>query len=163
MFLSAEDIKRAINKKGENMTTKKETDEKKQISISQAKQLREADLAQKIFKNVKSSKAEKDTKSEEENEEILKLKKEIEQLKEENFNVKTISSLERAGCLKPELVLKSVPRDCENLDEWIDKFKAENDILFGNPNDSHGGSYKPTVSKNLSPNEIMNNFIRGIY
>ena len=142
---------------------KKETEEKKQISISGAKQLREAELAQKIFKNVKSSQTEKDSKPEKENEEILQLKKEIEQLKEENFNVKTISTLERAGCLKPELVLKSVPRDCENLGEWIDKFKAENDILFGSPDYCHGGAYKPTISKNLSPNEIMNNFIRGIY
>ena len=142
--------------------TKKETEEKKQISVSRAKQLREAELTHKIFKNVKTAQPEKELKSEKENAEILKLQKEIEQLKEENFNVKTISSLERAGCLKPELVLKSVPRDCENLTEWIDNFKAENDILFVSPDSSCGGGYKPTVSKNLSPNEIMNNFIRGI-
>ena len=139
-----------------------EKKEPKRVSLSQAKKDREAELAQKIFRNVKSAQQGQDEKSKKENEEILKLQKEIADLKEENFNVKTISSLERAGCLKPELVLKSVPRDCENLDEWIENFKSENDILFDDAQYNHGGIYKPTVSKNLSPNEIMNNFIRGI-
>ena len=141
---------------------KKEIAEKKQICISKAKQIRDEELAKKIFKNVEAKTKASNISDKIENDEIQNLKNEIAALKEENFNVKTISLLERAGCLKPDLVLKSVPRDCENLNEWIENFKSDNDILFGEANYSHGGGYKPTISKNLSPNEIMNNFIRGI-
>lgn len=94
--------------------------------------------------------------------EMESLKQELAKLKDENFNIKTISALEKAGCLKPELVLKAIPKDCESLQDWIESFKTENDILFKQPPQNHGGNFKPSNCSNLSPTELMNNYIRGI-
>ena len=97
--------------------TKQENSEKVKLSSVKSKQIREAELAQKIFKKLNTQKSENDVNLGQESQEIIKLQKEIAQLREENFNIKTISTLERAGCLKPELVLKSVPKDCEDIDK----------------------------------------------
>ena len=94
--------------------------------------------------------------------EISKLKEEISLLKRENFNIKTLAALEKSGCLRPELAAKAVPENCENIQEWVEQFKAENDILFRKPALDHGSNFKPTQCTNLSPVEIMNNYIRGI-
>lgn len=94
--------------------------------------------------------------------EISKLKEEISLLKKENFNIKTLAALEKSGCLKPELAAKTIPENCENIQEWVEQFKAENDILFRKPLQDHGNTFKPTQCTNLSPVEIMNNYIRGI-
>ena len=96
------------------------------------------------------------------NQELEILKNEISALKSENFNIKTISALEKSGCIKPELVINAVPKDCENLQDWIDSFKTENEILFRQPPQNHGGNFKPSHYSNLSPSELMNNYIRGI-
>lgn len=138
-----------------------EKEQKNEPKATISKKQKEEEIAKKIFKSIQV-KAETITKEQPENPEIKKLLDEIKSLKEENFNVKTLAALERSGCLKPELVLKTVPKDCENIEEWIEGFKTENDILFGQTNLSHGGNFKPINCKNLSPNEIMNNFIRGI-
>lgn len=105
---------------------------------------------------------EKNSKLNEQLKELETLKQELEQLKNENFNIKTISSLEKAGCIKPELVMKAVPKDCENLQDWIETFKTENEILFKQPPQNHGGNFKPSNCSNLSPSELMNNYIRGL-
>lgn len=96
------------------------------------------------------------------NQELEILKQEISALKSENFNIKTISALEKSGCIKPELVINAVPKDCENLQDWIDSFKTENEILFRQPPKNHGGNFKPSHCSNLSPSELMNNYIRGL-
>ena len=57
---------------------------------------------------------------------------------------------------------QAVPADCENLQQWIDTFKSENEVLFQPPAQNHGGNFKPTKCNNLSPTELMNNYIRGI-
>lgn len=97
-----------------------------------------------------------------EQEKILELETQIKTLKKENNNIKNISALEKAGCIKASLVAKAVPEDCKNIDEWIKVFKSENEILFSQPTQNHGGGFKPTHSNNLSPVEQMNNFIRGL-
>ena len=94
--------------------------------------------------------------------ELSKLKEELSKLKAENFNLRARSALEKSGCIKPELAMKALPADCEDIQEWVDNFKSENDILFKSEAVSHGGSFKPTQCSNLSPVEIMNNYIRGI-
>lgn len=122
---------------------------------------RAAKIEERIFKVPNSP--EKENESEKKyTQEIENLKKEITALKSENFNVKTLAALEKSGCLKPELVIKAVPKDCENLQDWIDTFKTENDILFKQPPRNHGGNFKPSNCCNLSPTELMNNYIRGI-
>lgn len=143
------------------------------ISLKKDKQI---DYSQKIFgkaiqakaadnkdKNtsVKLSAQKTSAQTQKENE-IIKLKKEIADLKAENFNMRTISALEKSGCLKAELAAKVIPKDCTNIQEWVDNFKSENDILFQQPAQSHGSAFKPSQCSNLSPVEIMNNYIRGI-
>ena len=90
------------------------------------------------------------------------LKKKVEDLMQENRKIKTLSSLNKFGCLKSELVAKEIPNDCENIDEWVQNYKNENAFLFSLSQENHGGNFKPSRSNNLSPTELMNNFIRGI-
>jgi len=132
--------------------------------MMKARQQKIADFSERLFKDAgkKDDKKLIDQKITH-NTETEKLKKELENLKKENFNLKTLSALEKSGCIKPDLVMKAVPENCENLQDWIDTFKSENEILFKEPQQSHGGMYKPTNSANLSPSELMNNYIRGIY
>lgn len=117
--------------------------------------------AETIFRSKANSTAVKSQIASDSNE-ISKLKEEISLLKRENFNIKTLAALEKYGCLRPELAAKAVPEDCENIQEWVEQFKTENDILFRKPVQDHGSNFKPTQCTNLSPVEIMNNYIRGI-
>ena len=132
--------------------------------LIKARQQKIADFGDRLFKDAVQKNGQKQSAEVKTTEsELEKLKKEISALKSENFNLKTLSALEKSGCIKPDLVMKAVPENCENLQDWIDSFKSENEILFKQPAQNHGGSYKPTNCTNLSPSELMNNYIRGIY
>ena len=95
--------------------------------------------------------------------ELGKLQNEIENLKSENFNIKAISALEKAGCLNSELASKVVPKDCENINDWVEKFKSDNEYMFKKTQPNHSTTFKPSQCRTLNTNEIMNNFIRGIF
>lgn len=133
--------------------------------LVKSRQQKIADFSERIFDSAikKYSTKKQDTTQNSAVSETEKLKQEIAALKSENFNLKTLSALEKSGCVKPELVMKAVPENCENLQDWIDSFKSENEILFKQPPQNHGGNYKPTNCTNLSPSELMNNYIRGIH
>lgn len=92
---------------------------------------------------------------------INELKEQIDLLKEENSNMKKQSLLEKAGCINTDLVLKAIPDDCEDIQEWIDNFKAANEVLFKQPPKSFGGSFKPSRTNILNPRELMNDYIRN--
>ena len=94
--------------------------------------------------------------------EIENLQKEIAELKRENRKIKNVAALDKFGCLKSELIAREIPQECENVDEWIRDYKTNNEFLFRQPPENHGGIFKPSRSNNLSPTELMNNFIRGI-
>lgn len=94
--------------------------------------------------------------------EIENLQKEIAELKRENRKIKNVAALDKFGCLKSELIAREIPQECENVDEWIRDYKTNNEFLFRHPSENHGGTFKPSRSNNLSPTELMNNFIRGI-
>ena len=120
------------------------------------------ELAEKRLGTSQTTPQKNDKKDEKQVENLDDLKQEIEKLKQENKRIKFVSSLTKFGCLKPELVAGEIPSDCENLDEWVKNYKSENEFLFRQSSENHGGSFKPAKTNNLSPTELMNNFIRGI-
>ena len=94
-------------------------------------------------------------------EEQLKiLQEEFAKTKKENLLVKRQALLDKAGCIKSDLVVNVIPEDCEDVQAWIDNYKKENEILFKKESTNHGGNYKPSNTKNMNPDEVMNMFIR---
>ena len=70
-------------------------------------------------------------------------------------------ALDKAGCIKSDLVAKDIPTDCENLDEFIKNYKEENKFLFTATKKTIGSSFKTSAVKNLSPAQQMDAFIRA--
>lgn len=93
-------------------------------------------------------------------EQLKSLQEEFARTKEENRTVRLQSMLDKAGCVKSELVIKDIPADCEDPKAWIEKYKQENAFLFKQEPPSHGGAYKPQGAKNLTPSQQMDNYIR---
>ena len=93
-------------------------------------------------------------------EQLKALQDEFAKTKKENLLVKRQSLLEKAGCIKSDLVVNVIPDDCEDVQAWIDNYKKENSILFKKEVTNHGGGYKPSTTSNLTPAEQMNSFIR---
>lgn len=93
-------------------------------------------------------------------EQLKALQDEFAKTKRENRLVKNQSLLDKAGCIKSDLVASVIPDDCDNVQEWIDNYKKENEVLFKAASSNHGGNYKPANSNNVSPNEVVNQFIR---
>lgn len=93
-------------------------------------------------------------------EQLKLLQEEFKRTKEENRTVRLQSMLDKAGCIKSELVLKDIPADCEDPKAWIEKYKQDNAFLFKQESSNHGGAHKPQGAKNLTPSQQMDNFIR---
>lgn len=92
-------------------------------------------------------------------EQLKNLYDELEKTKKENKLVKRQSLLDKAGCIKSELVVNVIPDDCEDIQNWIDNYKKENTELFTLSN--HGGFFKPSTVNNMTPSQLMNSYIRG--
>ena len=93
-------------------------------------------------------------------EQLKSIQLELDTTKKECLILKRQALLDKAGCLKSELVAPAIPDDCEDIQSWIDNYKAQNQILFKKePN--HGGGFKPSSINNLSPSAMMNSFIRN--
>lgn len=88
------------------------------------------------------------------------LQEELAQAKKENLLVKRQALLDKAGCIKSDLVVSVIPEECEDVQAWIDNYKKENEVLFKKESTNHGGNYKPSNTKNMNPDEVMNMFIR---
>ncbi len=144
--------------------------DKKEVKINKLtlkKVEREKEIGERIFGTASKVKSieqtdNKNIQTQSQNPDIQSLQREIIELKTENRKIKASAALDKLGCIKTDLVIKALPDDCEDIQGWIDTFKEENEFLFKEYNSTHGGSYKPTQSTNLSPTEIMNNYIRGI-
>ena len=117
-----------------------------------------ADLRKEAAKyriNAKNSSAENQTAQEQ----LKSLQEELALTKKENLLVKRQLLLDKAGCIKSDLVANIIPEDCQDIQLWIDEYKRENGILF-KQEENHGGGFKPVQINNLSPSELMNTFIR---
>lgn len=102
------------------------------------------------------------------NDEKANLQKQFDELKielEKIVNVKKeqeiLFKLEKAGCLKPKLVLSEIPADCEDLDGFIKNYKNENQFLFERKKQKHGFSFRGSRSSNYTTSQQMNNYIRS--
>jgi len=89
------------------------------------------------------------------------LKADYALLSKQNNDQNIIRKLERAGCLKPALVLKDIPEDCQNTDEFLEEYQALNPFLFQKPKTRHGFSFKGGKASNYTASQQMNNYIRS--
>lgn len=89
------------------------------------------------------------------------IQKELEVLKSTHKTLNIVRKLDKAGCVKSELVAKDIPDDCEDIDSFIEKYKEENDFLFRAKKQSLGGTFKPSTTKALTPSQQMDAFIRA--
>lgn len=90
--------------------------------------------------------------------------KELDALKKEHRNLALIQKLDKAGCIKSELVAKDIPSDLdlsEGLDEFIEKYKEENLFLFKAPKQNIGSVFKTSGKQNLTPSQQMDAYIRA--
>ena len=106
------------------------------------------------------------SKNEFEEKELFKQKnaeitKELDALKLKHRELEIIRTLDNAGCLKSELVARDIPHDCENLKDFINNYKEENKFLFKQHKENIGSSFKTSTTKNLSPTQQMDAYIRA--
>ena len=95
---------------------------------------------------------------------VQEIQEELDSLKLEHRNLSVIQKLDKAGCVKSELVAKDVPADIstgEDLDAFIENYREENKFLFKTPKQNAGGSFKASGKKNLTPSQQMDAYIRA--
>lgn len=112
--------------------------------------------AAKYRTTAKSTASEKQTVEEQ----LKSLQDEFYKTKKENLLVKRQALLDKAGCIKSDLVVNVIPEDCEDVQSWIDTYKKENEILFKKESTNHGGGYKPSAGNNVNASALMNSYIR---
>lgn len=89
------------------------------------------------------------------------ISRELEALRVSNRTLKVLRALDNAGCIKSDLVAKDIPEDCEDLDSFINNYKESNGFLFKPKKTFVGNSFKASGSKNLTPSQQMDAFIRA--
>lgn len=93
------------------------------------------------------------------------IQNELDALKQEHKNLTVIRKLDRAGCIKSELVAKDIPDNLESseeLDKFIEQYKEENGFLFqASKNNNLGGTFKTCTTKVLTPSQQMDAYIRA--
>lgn len=92
------------------------------------------------------------------------IQNELDALKNAHRTLAVIRKLDKAGCIKSELVAKDIPDDLElgeGMDEFIERYKEENEFLFQqNRANNFGGTFKSTT-KVLTPSQQMDAYIRA--
>lgn len=92
------------------------------------------------------------------------IQQELDALRKENRNLSVIQKLDKAGCIKSELVAKDIPDNletAEDLDNFIKAYKEKNKFLFNAPKQNVGSSFKASGVKNLTPSQRMDAYIRA--
>jgi len=89
------------------------------------------------------------------------VRKELESVKIRNFEQLALLKLDNYGCLRSALVIKDIPQNCENLDDFIENYKQNNPFLFKKQKSKHGFSFKCGKNANYTPSQKMNNYIRS--
>ena len=93
------------------------------------------------------------------------IQNELDALKQEHKNLTVIRKLDRAGCIKSELVAKDIPDNLESseeLDKFIEQYKEENGFLFQESKSNNlGGTFKTCTTKVLTPSQQMDAYIRA--
>lgn len=92
------------------------------------------------------------------------IQQELDSLRLENRKLSVIQKLDKAGCIKSELVAKDIPANLESaeeLDNFIKTYKEENKFLFKASKQNAGGSFKTSGAGNLTPSQRMDAYIRA--
>ena len=93
------------------------------------------------------------------------IQNELDALKNAHRTLAVIRKLDKAGCIKSELVAKDIPDDLElgdGMDEFIERYKEENEFLFQqNRANNFGGTFKSCTTKVLTPSQQMDAYIRA--
>ena len=85
----------------------------------------------------------------------------IDDLKRANKELAILRTLDNAGCIKSDLVIKDIPADCDNLQHFIDEYKEANPFLFKKNKLNIGSNFKTSNTKSLSPSQQMDAYIRA--
>ena len=88
------------------------------------------------------------------------IRTELEALKRAHRAEVIMRKFDAAGCVKSSLALKDVPEDCEDLDGFVEAYRAENPFLFNKTKTKHGGFFKPQKTRILSASQEMDRAIR---
>lgn len=89
------------------------------------------------------------------------IKTELDSVHKQKYQQDILFKLEKYGCRKPDLVLKDIPENCENLEEFLSDYQKENPFLFESPKVKHGYSFRGSRASNYTPSQQMNNYIRS--
>ncbi len=89
------------------------------------------------------------------------IQKELTALKASHSSLNLIRKLDKAGCIKSELVAKDIPADCEDIDAFIADYKKQNSFLFSSKKQNIGGMFKPSKNVNLTPSQKIDKIIRS--
>lgn len=72
-----------------------------------------------------------------------------------------LHKLQLKGCKKPELALRDIPPDCNDVDDFLSLYAKQNSFLFEKPKNKHGYSFRGGRASNYTPSQQMNNYIRS--
>ncbi len=89
------------------------------------------------------------------------IQNELNALKASHNSLTLIRKLDKAGCIKSELVVKDIPSDCEDVDSFITDYKKENPFLFSSKKQNIGGMFKPSKNLNLTSSQKIDKIIRS--
>lgn len=89
------------------------------------------------------------------------IKSELDSVYKQKREQDILFKLEKSGCLKPSLVLKDIPSDCPDLDEFLSIYQKENPFLFKSNKVKHGYAFRGCRASNYTPSQQMNNYIRS--
>lgn len=89
------------------------------------------------------------------------IQKELSELKEKNRNLFIMRHLDKAGCIKSDLVAKDVPSNCEDINTFIETYKEQNKFLFKTQKQTFGSTFKASGAKNITASQQMDAYIRA--
>lgn len=126
---------------------------------------KELEKLRKEAAKYRNSSKEEESKKLEIQEKAAQIQQELDSLKLEHRTLSIMRKLDRAGCIKSELVAKDIPADLdlrEGLDSFIEEYKEQNGFLFKQQKVSTiGGTFKASGAKNLTPSQQMDAYIRA--
>lgn len=88
----------------------------------------------------------------------------LDKLKTEHRNICLMRKLDKAGCIKSELVVKDIPQNLDadkETDDFISTYKEQNAFLFTAKKQTLGSNFKVSKAQNLTSSQQMDAYIRA--
>ena len=160
-----QEVSTLLNTDSENKLTPSEKMDRLIRGNSSGYMKKELEKLRKEAAKYRNSSKEEETKKLELQEKAAQIQQELDSLKREHRTLSIMRMLDKAGCIKSELVAKDIPADLdlkEGLDSFIEEYKEQNGFLFKQPKvNSIGGTFKASGAKNLTPSQQMDAYIRA--